>query len=69
MLHAIRFLGALRVVKTVQRADKVTRNAADTLKLYAFTHEMHFIRHADTFHFLPPACEEVYLGVEIAPSR
>ena len=25
MLHAIRFLGAFRVVETVQRADKVSR--------------------------------------------
>ena len=36
MLHAIRFLGALRVVETVQGADKVTRNTADALELHSF---------------------------------
>ena len=69
MLHAIRFLGALRIVETIQGADKVTRNTADAFEFHAFANETCFIWHADIFQFLPPACEEVYLGGEIAPSR
>ena len=52
MLHAIRFLGALRVVKTVQRADKVTCDTADALKLHAIANETCFIWYADTCHFI-----------------
>lgn len=66
MLHAIRFLGAFRVVETVQRANKVARNTAYALEFHAFANETCFIWHADIFQFLPPACEEVYLGGEIA---
>jgi hypothetical protein len=51
MLHAIRFLGALRVVKTVQRAYKATCDTADALELHAFANEMCFIWYADTCHF------------------
>ena len=67
MLHAIRFLGAFRIVEAIQRADKITCNTADALELHALADKNMLIWHADTFQFLPPACEEVYLGVEIDP--
>ena len=38
VFHAIRFLRALRVVKTVQRSDKVTCDTADALLALVFSH-------------------------------
>ena len=52
MLHTIRFLGALRVVETIQGAHKVPRNTADALEFHTFAYKNFFIRHANTFHFL-----------------
>lgn len=57
MFHAVMLFGALRVVKTVQGADKVTCNTADALKLYAFAYKNVFIRYADTFQFLLPGVD------------
>ena len=52
MFHSVRFLGALRVVETIQGADKVTCNTADALEFHTFAYKNFFIRHANTFHFL-----------------
>ena len=55
MLHAILLFRALRVVETVQGADKIARDTADALKLHALADKTDSIRYADTFHFLTPS--------------
>lgn len=67
MFYPVVLFRAFCVVEPVESPDKVTCDAADSLELHALADKNMLIWHADTFQFLPPACEEVYLGVEIDP--